>query len=316
MQNKEKFAMAASPQVTTRISPKVWALLLILGFLWGGSFFFARIAVAEIPPLWLVFLRVSIAAITLHLYLVASKQWNVFRASPFLPFLMLGFLNNAIPFSLIFSGQTVIGAGLASILNATTPFLTVIVAHGMTRDEKASPTKIAGTLLGILGAVVIVDPINAMRSKAPLWAYMAIIGAALSYSFAAVYAKRFKGISPVVIAAGQLSGSTLLMLPAALLVHGVPIINQWHSNSWLAAITLALACTAFAYTLFFRIIAISGATIASLVTLLVPVSAVLLGTIFLGERLAFHEIGGMALIFVGLLVINGKSFLKAPKTLN
>lgn len=290
--------------------------MLVLGFLWGGSFFFARIAVAEIPPLWLVFLRVSIAAFALHLYLITSKQWYLFRESPFLPFLMLGFLNNVIPFSLIFSGQTVIGAGLASILNATTPFLTVIVANMMTRDEKASPSKIAGTLLGIIGAVVIVDPVNTIRSEASLWAYLAIIGAALSYSFAAVYAKRFKGIAPVVIATGQLSGSTLLILPAALLIHGAPTISQWHSNSWLAAITLALACTAFAYTLFFRIIATSGATTASLVTLLVPVSAVFLGAIFLGERLAFHEIGGMALIFVGLLVINGKNFLNSPKPLN
>jgi drug/metabolite transporter (DMT)-like permease len=305
MQNKEIFAMINSPETTTRISPAVWALLLILGMLWGASFFFARIAVAEIPPLWLVFFRVSIAASALHLYLFASKQWHIFWSNPFLPFLMLGLLNNAIPFSLIFTGQTVIGAGLASILNATTPFLTVIVANLLTRDEKATTNKIAGTLLGIVGAILIVDPINAIRTNAPLWAYLAVIGAALSYAFAGVYAKQFKGISPVVIATGQLSGSTLIMLPAALFVHGTPAVELWHANSWLAAITLALACTAFAYTLFFRIIALSGATTASLVTLLVPVSAVVLGAVFLDERLALHEIGGMALIFVGLIVING-----------
>jgi drug/metabolite transporter (DMT)-like permease len=316
MQNKEIFAMTNSPEITTRINPTVWALLLILGILWGGSFFFARIAVAEIPPLWLVFLRVSIAASALHLYLMARGQWQMFRSSPFMPFLALGLLNNAIPFSLIFTGQTVIGAGLASILNATTPFLTVIVANVLTRDEKATSNKIAGTLLGIIGAILIVDPVNAIRTNAPLWAYLAVIGAAMSYAFAGVYAKRFKGVSPVVITTGQLTGSTLLILPAALLVHGAPTVSQWHVTSWLAAITLALACTAFAYTLFFRIIALSGATTVSLVTLLVPVSAVLLGAIFLGERLAFHEFGGMALIFVGLLVINGRSFLRNDKSLN
>ncbi len=299
-------------QLSSTISPRVWALLSLLGLLWGGSFFFARIAVVEIPPLWLVFLRVSIAAVALHSYLAARGQWQLFRASPFLPFLMLGLLNNAIPFSLLFTGQTVLGAGLASILNATTPFLTVIVANILTKDEKATAPKIIGTVLGLAGAVMIVDPANALRAHAPIWAYLAIAGAALSYSFAAIYAKRFKGMSPVVIATGQLTGSTILILPAAILVHGVPAVASWHSNSWLAAFALALASTAFAYTLFFRIIALAGATIASLVTLLVPVSAVILGALFLGERLALHELGGMSLIFAGLLVINGKGIFSKP----
>ncbi len=307
-------ASGSNAQLSSKISPKVWGLLLLLGALWGGSFFFARIAVAEVPPLWLVFFRVSIAAAALHLYLLISGNWHSFRESPFLPFLFLGLVNNAIPFSLIFTGQTVLGAGLASILNATTPFLTVIVANVLTRDERATIHKVIGTLLGIVGAIFIIDPTNTMRTEAPIWAYLALIGAALSYAFAAIYAKRFKGISPVITATGQLTGSTILILPAAFAVHGVPEIANWHANSWLSIAALALASTAFAYTLFFRIIALAGATIASLVTLLVPVSAVLLGAVFLGERLETHEIGGMALIFAGLLVINGKGlFTKAVK---
>jgi drug/metabolite transporter (DMT)-like permease len=302
---------SATTQLSTRISLTVWGLLILLGLLWGGSFFFGRIAVAEVPPLWLVFLRVSIAALALHAYLMARGQWHQFKSAPFLPFLMLGLVNNAIPFSLIFTGQTVLGAGLASILNATTPFLTVIVANSLTRDEKVSTTKIVGTLLGILGAIVIVNPINISANNAPFWAYCAIIGAALSYAFAATYAKRFKAISPVVTATGQLTGSTLLMLPTAFLVHGTPQMANWHTNSWLAVLALALACTAFAYTLYFRIIAVAGATIASLVTLLVPVSAVLLGTIFLNETLTTNEIIGMLLIFAGLITINSQGGLKA-----
>jgi drug/metabolite transporter (DMT)-like permease len=312
MTNEQTEKSDTVAQLSNVISPKVWGLLFALGLLWGGSFFFARIAVADIPPLWLVFFRVSIAALALHLYLVARRQWQMFKESPFLPFLMLGFLNNAIPFSLLFTGQTVLGAGLASILNATTPFLTVIVANVLTRDEKATMPKIVGTLLGIAGAILIINPAHVSGTNIPIWAYLAVIGATLSYSFAAIYAKRFKGISPVVIAAGQLTGSTLIMLPAAFLVHGAPAIASWHSNSWYAAIALALASTAFAYTLFFRIIALAGATIASLVTLLVPVSAVLLGAVFLGERLALHEFGGMVLIFAGLMVINGKNIALKP----
>jgi drug/metabolite transporter (DMT)-like permease len=312
MTNEPTTNHQAIVQLSNAISPKVWGLLIVLGLLWGGSFFFARIAVADIPPLWLVFFRVSIAAVALHLYLIARGQWQLFKESPFLPFLMLGLLNNAIPFSLLFTGQTVLGAGLASILNATTPFLTVIVANILTNDEKATAPKIIGIMLGIAGAILIIDPTNALRANAPIWAYLAVIGATLSYSFAAIYAKRFKGISPVVITAGQLTGSTILMLPAAFLVHGVPAVTSWNSDSWYAALALALASTAFAYTLYFRIIALAGATIASLVTLLVPVSAVLLGALFLGERLAIHEFGGMALIFVGLLVINGKGIVLRP----
>ncbi|MGL4488473.1 MAG: DMT family transporter [Rhizobiaceae bacterium] len=299
-----------SVQLSGTISPTVWGLLLLLGALWGGSFFFARIAVAEIPPLWLVFLRVSIAALALHVYLIATGAWHTFKATPFLPFLLLGLINNAIPFSLIFTGQTVLGAGLASILNATTPFLTVIVANLMTRDEKATTPKVVGTLLGILGAIFIIDPTKTLRADAPIWAYLALIGAALSYSFAAIFAKRFKNVPPVITATGQLTGSTILILPAAFLVHGAPEIGSWHLNSWLAVAALALASTAFAYTLYFRIIALAGATVASLVTLLVPVSAVLLGAVFLHERLEFHEIGGMIFIFAGLLVVNGKGLLK------
>jgi drug/metabolite transporter (DMT)-like permease len=307
-------AADSNVQLSSTISPKVWGLLLLLGALWGGSFFFARIAVAEVPPLWLVFFRVSIAASALHLYLFASGQWHSFKESPFLPFLFLGLVNNAIPFSLIFTGQTVLGAGLASILNATTPFLTVIVANILTRDERATVYKVMGTLLGIAGAVLIIDPTSTLRTQAPLWAYLALIGAALSYAFAAIYAKRFKNVSPVVTATGQLTGSTILILPAAFAVHGSPEMASWHTSSWLSVAALALASTAFAYTLYFRIIALAGATIGSLVTLLVPVSAVLLGTVFLGERLELHELAGMVLIFAGLLVINGKGlFTKAVK---
>ncbi len=157
------------PKPIKDIAPRVWVLLFVLGGLWGGSFFFARIAVLEIPPFWLVFFRVAIAAAVLHLYILARGLWINFRKIPFLPFLVLGLLNNAIPFSLIFLGQTVIGASLASILNATTPFLTVLAANVLTRDEKASPLKILGTLIGIAGAAVIVGPSALLGLGAPLW---------------------------------------------------------------------------------------------------------------------------------------------------
>lgn len=197
--------MTAANQTPSQapIPAKIWLMILLLGALWGGSFFFARIAVKELPPLWLVFFRVSIAALALHLYLAARGEWQSFRQTPFMPFFGLGLLNNAIPFSLIFAGQTVLGAGVASILNATTPFFTVIAANFLTRDERATPAKILGTLIGVIGAAVIVGPTAFEKLGAPLWAQMAIIGAAVSYGFASVYGKRFRKVPPLVTATGQ-----------------------------------------------------------------------------------------------------------------
>ena len=296
--------MTAANHTTRRPNGTTWAMLILLGALWGGSFFFARIAVKEIPPLWLVFLRVCLAALALHLYLVASGRWGAFRKVPFLPFFGLGLLNNAIPFSLLFIGQTELGAGLASILNATTPFLTVIAAQLLTGDEKMSLRKVAGTLLGIAGAIIVVGPSAFSGLGAPLWAQLCVIGATSSYAFASIYAKRFKAVPPLVTATGQLTTSTIMMLPVALLFHGVPIAGNWSIHTWLALFALALASTAFAYTLFFRIVAAAGATFVSSVTLIVPVSAILLGILFLGEDLSINQLAGMAVIASGLAVMN------------
>jgi drug/metabolite transporter (DMT)-like permease len=297
-------ADSSLPKPVNAISPPVWAMLILLGSLWGGSFFFARIAVQEIQPFWLVFLRVAKAAAALHLYLVAQGLWTHFRKVPFLPFLGLGLFNNVIPFSLIFLGQTVIGAGLASILNATTPFLTVIAANVLTRDEKASPLKIAGIQLGIAGAAVIIGPSLLSGLGAPLWAELAIVGAATSHAFASIYAKRFNSLPPLYTAAGQLTVSILLMGPVALFAHGVPALQNVSTNAWLSVLALALASTAFAYTLFFQIIAEAGAPVVSLVTLLVPVRAILLGITFLGESLSINQIAGMTMIGGGHWVLN------------
>jgi drug/metabolite transporter (DMT)-like permease len=287
-------------------SARTWAMLVILSVIWGASFFFARIAVQEVPPLMLVLLRVSIAALALHLYLLARGEWRAFRAHPFLPFLILGILNNAIPFSLLFIGQTALGAGLAAVLNALVPFWTVIAANRLTADEKISAPKIAGIVLGILGAATIIGPGATTGLGAPLWAELAVIGAGISYAFASIYAKTFKGVPPVAIATGQLTGATLVMLPIAFLVHGLFSTAAISGGVWAAIIALALVSTAFAYILFFRIVAAAGATFVSQVTLLVPVSAVILGGLFLGERLTATDFIGMALIGLGLITVDGR----------
>ena len=292
------------------MSLAVWGQLLLLGLLWGGSFFFARIAVAEMPPLVLVFWRVLIAAAALHLWLRA-RGVNI---RPILDhagnFVALALLNNVIPFSLIFAGQTEIGAGLASVLNATTPFWTIIVANALTSDEKFSATKISGVLLGIAGTAVMIGPGLLAGLGGPVWAKLAIVGAAVSYAFAVVFAKRFRALPSTLVATGQLTASTLIMLPIMLVFYDYAEVFSGGRTTWLAVVALALASTAFAYFLYFSILASAGATNASLVTLIVPATAILLGALVLSERLELFEIGGMALIAAGLVTIDGRLFAR------
>ncbi|MFC3644011.1 DMT family transporter [Aquibium oceanicum] len=288
------------------MSAAVWAQLLLLGAIWGGSFFFARIAVQEIPPFTLVLLRVAIAAAALHGYLAArgislAPALRVWRG-----LLLLGAVNNVIPFSLMFLGQTELGAGLASVLNATTPFWTILVGSLLVADEKVTAGKLAGIALGIAGTAVMIGPGLLAGLGGPVWAKLALIGTALSYAFAFVVAKRIGGLSPTVIAAGQLTASSVIMVPIVATVHGTTEMFAASGRTWAAVLGLALLSTAFAYILYFRILASAGATNASLVTLIVPVSALILGVVFLGERLEAFEAAGIALIGCGLVVIDGR----------
>ena len=221
-------------------------------------------------------------------------------------FLLLAFTNNVVPFSLIFAGQTQLGAGVASVLNATTPFWTLILANALTADEKLSWNKLAGIALGVAGTAVMIGPGLLGGLGGPVWAKFALIGASLSYAVALMVARRFKGVPSAVIATGQLTASTVIMIPIVLIAYGPTGLFSSSAPVWAAVLGLALLSTAFAYILYFNLVASAGATNASLVTLIVPASAVLLGFLFLGERLALFEIGGMALIGLGLITIDGR----------
>ncbi len=299
---------AQAPAQTTapQMSARNWALLLLLGTVWGGSYFFARIAVSEMPPLMLVMFRVSIAALVLQAFL--TVRGPSFRIA--LPlagsFFVLALLNNVIPFSLIFMGQTEVGAGLASVLNATTPFWTAILANMLTADEKLTPVKLTGIAFGIAGTGVMIGPGLLNGLGGPLWAKLALIGGAVSYGLAFIYGRRFRGVPPTLVATGQLTASTVIMIPLVLTLYGPGNLFSFSGNIWAAVIGLAVLSTAFAYLIYFRVLASAGATNASLVTFLNPVSAILLGSLVLGERLAPFEIAGMVLIATGLIIIDGR----------
>ncbi|PCK86234.1 EamA family transporter [Rhizobium sophoriradicis] len=292
----------------SRMNAWTWGLLVLLGLIWGGSFFFARIAVQHVPPLTLVFLRLLLAALALHVYIAGRLDIYPILKARWREFLILGIINNVLPHALIFFGQTRIGAGLAAILNATTPIWTVLIANYLTSDEKLSSAKIAGCLVGLAGTIVLIGPSISTGSEAPLWALLLPVLAAVSYGFAATYGKRFKGVPSPVTAAGQLTASSLIALPLSLLADRPWELAAPPLDALLAILALALLSTAFAYILYFRIMAMAGATNASLVTLLVPPSAIVLGVLFLGERLSLAELAGMALIGIGLVILDGRAY--------
>lgn len=294
----------------TGMNALTWGLLLLLGLIWGGSFFFARIAVHDVPPFTLVFLRLSLAAVALHLYMAGRLDIYRLLRLHWRQLLFLGLINNAVPHALIFLGETEIGAGLASVLNATTPIWTVIIARYLTEDEKPTAAKLVGCLVGLAGTIVLVGPGIMVTNGVPFWALLVPILAAVSYGFAAIYSKRFKAIPAPIIATGQLTGSSIIMLPVSLIVDRPWTLAMPPLGSITAIIALALLSTAFAYILYFRIMALAGATNASLVTLLVPPGAILLGVVFLGERLEPTDIAGMLLIAVGLLILDGRLFAR------
>jgi drug/metabolite transporter (DMT)-like permease len=285
-----------------------WSLLIALSVLWGGSFFFVRVALDDLPPLTLVLARVGIGGAVLFAVLKATGETLPRGGKVWATLAVMALLNNLIPFSLIFWGQTAIPAGLAAILNATTPLFSVIVMHLFTTDEKATANKVVGVLTGFAGVVVLVGPAAFGAQDTPLWALLACLVAALSYALSGLWGRRIKplGLSPTITAWGQLTVTTLVMIPVAALADRPWTLAMPGLPGLLAVLGLAVLSTALAYILFFRILDSAGPTNLLLVTFLIPVSAILLSSLFLGERLAWTHFAGMALIGVGLAAIDGR----------
>jgi drug/metabolite transporter (DMT)-like permease len=288
------------------MGPLEWCLLIILSILWGGSFFFSKVALAELPPLTLVFGRVCVAAVALNLTVYATGNRMPRSLKTWSSLFVMGALNNLIPFSLIFWGQTQIASGLASILNSTTPLFTVVLAHLFTRDERMTTNRLSGVLLGLLGIAVMIGPDALHGLGANVLAQIAVLGAAISYGFAGNFGRRFKGLPPLVTAAGQVTATSVMMLPIMLVADRPWTLPLPSVGTCGAVVALALLSTALAYVIYFRILAVAGATNLLLVTFLIPVSALLLGTSILGERFDPRHFGGMALIALGLAAIDGR----------
>jgi drug/metabolite transporter (DMT)-like permease len=300
--------MQPNPRLNSSMTALEWGMLLTLSLLWGGSFFFNGVAVKELPTFTIVVSRVALAAVLLFaimrikdLQMPADRRvWTAFFA--------MGFLNNVVPFSLIVWGQAHIASGVASILNATTPLFTVIVAHWFTSDEKATGGRVLGIVIGLAGVAVLIGS-DAIRSLGVgIVAQIACLGAAVSYAFAGVFGRRFRalGVSPLATATGQVTASSVILLPAMLIVDRPWTLPGPSMATIGALIGITALSTALAYVLYFRILATAGATNLLLVTFLIPVSAILLGVFVLNEALLPKHLIGMAMIGLGLAAIDGR----------
>lgn len=300
------------PPINPQMRAGEWGLLLALALIWGFSFFFIGVAVRSLPPLSVVILRVGFAALALIAVMLVARQGFALTPRVGAGLLLLGLLNNALPFSLIVWGQTHIASGLASILNATTPLFTLIVAHFLTHDEKMSRNRVIGLLIGFAGIVIMIGT-DALRGiGGHVLGQLAVCAAALSYALGGVSARIFKGLglTPLQLSAGTMTAATVLMTPWVLVVDRPWTLAMPGWPAWAAILGLSLLCTALAYIIYFRILASAGAVNIMLVTFLVPVTAIMLGAVFLNEVLAPKHFAGMGLIGLGLVAIDGRVFAR------
>ena len=281
-----------------------WLLLLALSSLWGSSFFFYKILGHTLPSLTIVLGRVGLAAIVLNAVLI-TRGMRLTRAMPWGSFMLLGVLNSAVPFTLFAWGETQVTSGMAAMLNTATPVFSLMLVYLLGR-EAPRWAKLVGVVLSLAGVAVLIGPTALAGAGGKLGGEAACLMAALSYAIGGQFARRLQRMPPMQVATGQLTASTLVVLPLAAILDRFWLLPAPAAGTWAALAGIALLCTALAYILFFRIMATAGATNAMLVTFLLPVSALLLGWLFLGEPIPMRAYAGMALIGAGLAAIDGR----------
>lgn len=298
------------PVIHRSMTAGEWSLLVFLAVLWGGSYFYVGVAIKVLPPIEIVAVRVTLGALLLYLVVRITGARMPRDRGTWGAFFVMGVTNNVIPFNLIGWAQGHVASGLAAILNATTPLFAVVLAHYLAKDEPMRPARIAGVLIGFGGVVIMIGPDAVTGATTDLVADLALLLASVFYAFSPIYARRFgrRGLSPMVTATGQFTAAATVMIPLALIVDhpwtqplpGPPVFA--------ALIGLGALSSALAYIIYYRILAAAGAVNLLLVTFLVPITAILLGALFLHEHLAVNHFLGMACIGLGLAAIDGRVF--------
>lgn len=285
-----------------------WGLIAALSILWGSAFILIEIGLRSVPPNTLVFARMALAVPPLLLLLHLKgerlprdlKRWAMLA--------LLGLLNVVLPFILFYWGMTQISTGLASILNATTPLWGVVAAHFLTRDERATPARIVGVMFGVAGIAVMIGIDAFEGASTAILAQIACLVATLSYAIASIYGRRFadSGMTPLAVATGQILSSAIIMLPIALISDAMWTLPMPGMSFWLATGAIAIFSTSLAYYLYFQLLESAGASNSLLVTFLIPIVAIMLGVSVLGERVSVDQVAGVALIAVGLILLDGR----------
>lgn len=288
-----------------RIGLREWLLLALLSLLWGCSFLFVELALRDIPVLTVALGRTGIAALLLIALLVAMRAPLAALARRWREFLLLGALRGAIPISLIVWAQTRIDSGVAGILNSTSPLFTMVIAHVLTTDDRLTARRLIGCLVGMAGVAIMMG-MDAVRGLGhETLGQLAMLGATCSYGFAAVYGRRFQENSHVGSAAGMLCGASLLILPAALLLDR-PWTLSPGLHSLAALIALALLSTALGFVVWFKLITTAGPSNTSLVTFLIPFTALGLGLTLLDEKPSAASLLGLGIILAGLAITQAR----------
>jgi drug/metabolite transporter (DMT)-like permease len=295
-----------------------WLLLLVLAFVWGSAFFFGKLALREVGPLTLVASRLAVAALALNLILLATGQRLPASPAIWRRLAVMGTIGVLVPFTMIFWAQQYINSGLAGILNATVPVWSVILAHYASSD-RLTPLRSVGAFAGLAGVAVMLGLEALHGAAANVIPQLAVLVGAMLYAISGFYGRRLRDVPPLAASAGMVTFCALVALPLAAFVEQPwlrELADGSRSAGWPGAQTigallaLGLLCTAFAYVLYFHMLARVGPANALLSTYLIPVSAVLLGVLVLHERLLPRHLGGVALIAFGLALIDGRLFGK------
>lgn len=286
------------------MTTRQWFWIVLLGTVWGGSFIFNALLIRELGPLWVTALRVSIGALGCWLFLFARGK--AVPRSPILWFKlgMLGVLSYAIPFALFPLAQANLASGVAAIVNALTPIMTVIVSHYWVGGERMSWTKAVGVVAGFTGVAILASPALQMEGNSKLWAIGACLLATLCYALALNISRSFRDVEATALSSIALTGSAFVSVPVALMAEGPPVMTM--PTTWMAAVAIGLISTAFTFQIMYRLLPLVGATNFSTTTLIAPISAIFLGFWFLGEIILPSHFVGMIVIFIGLMFIDGR----------
>ena len=286
------------------MAPRDWFWVVLLGAIWGCSFLFNAILIREIGPLWVSAGRVSIGAVGCWAYFIATRRKLPEGGRIYLGFLLLGIVGYVMPFALFPLAEQHLPSGVVGVINAMTPMSTVIVSHFWPGGEKATWNKSAGVSVGLVGAVILASPALSDGAAPELWAIGACLLATLCYATTLNYSRRLAGLDPTMIATGALTGAAIAAVPIAFLTEGTPVLVR--PESWAALLGIGLVSTTFSFILMYRLLPRVGATNFTITTFIAPVSAIILGVSLLHEVLTPLEILGMAVILLGLVVMDGR----------